>query len=205
MKIAVTILNLGLASLLAVAVVRAEEAQPAVGDPNDPAAPHELGIYHYTETGGAKKMTKIETTSYGKTKQGFAFFGGYGQETKQKAVIEGGNAAVQITERRPTFYFYFGNVGGGLGEDANLSPDDYALSAMEIKDKGKTRRLVVGKAGWYSGSKAGVDKKAVRGFNSEKVSPGVFKITVEQDLAPGEYCFFRPIGGAGTIFDFGIK
>lgn len=175
----------------------------AADDPNNPAAPHEPGIYNYDTAG--KKMTKIEATQYGKTKQGFGFFAGYGQQTKQKAVIEGGSADTQISDRRPTFYFYFGSVSAGLGENATLSPDDYALSAMEIKDSGKTRRLVIGKSGVYAGSKSGVDKKAVRGFASEKVSPGVFKITVEQDLAPGEYCFFRPIGGAGTIFDFGVK
>src|SRR5262245_9318347 len=82
-------------------------------DPNDPAAPHEPGIYHFTEAGGQKKMTKIVPTSYGKTKQGFAYFGGFGQQTKSKAVIEGGHASVQITEAKPVFYFYFGATAGG--------------------------------------------------------------------------------------------
>src|ERR1041384_962503 len=199
MKTSVRTLTLAMvACCLVVAVARAPD------DPNDPAAPHEPGLYFYSEAGGEKKMTKIEPTSYGKTKQGFAFFGVYGQQTKQKAVIEGGHASLQVAERRPTFYFYFGTASAGLGENANLSPDEYVLSLMDVKDSGKTRRLVVGKSGFYGG-KSGADKHAVRNFASEKIAPGVFKATVEQDLADGEYCFFRPIAGAGTIFDFGVK
>ena len=88
MKTGVRTLSLAMvACSLAVVTARAAD------DPNDPAAPHEPGLYYYSEAGGEKKMTKIDPTSYGKTKQGFAFFGVYGQQTKQKAVIEGGHAS----------------------------------------------------------------------------------------------------------------
>ena len=173
----------------------------AKADANDPSAPHAPGIYYYSTAGGQQKMTKVEAIGYGKTKQGFAFFALYGQKSKTKAVIPGGHAPVRLAERRPVFYFYFGQTAAGLGENASNDPADYELSAMEVKDKGTTRRLVIGKAGLYGGKSQTV-KNAAQGFASEKIADGVFKVTMHQNLEDGEYCFFRL--GAGTVFDFGI-
>ena len=120
-------------------------------------------------------------------------------------MIQGAHAEVQISETKPVFYFYIAAAAGGLGEEAAITPDNFALSKMEVKKDKNERRLVVGKSGWYSGSKSGADKKATQGFTSEKISDGVFKVAVTQELQPGEYCFFRPIAGAGTFFPFGVQ
>jgi len=174
-------------------------------DANDPLAPHAPGIYYYTEAGGQRQLTKIAPDSYAKTKGGFAFFAGYGEQSKQKAVIEGAHAELQISESRPVFYFYISAAAGGLGEESAVTPEDYVLSEMQIKKDKNERRLTIGKVGAYSGAKMGADKKAVRGFDVEKVGEGIYKVTVSQDLKAGEYCFFRPIAGQGTFFPFGIK
>jgi hypothetical protein len=89
---------------------------------------------------------------------------------------------------------------------------------MEIRNTSKTkeRRLTVGK---YSlgGAKSGTDAKQVRQFKSEQAAPGVYKVTLETDLVPGEYCFFYAGtgtaggawgvagGGGGKLFDFSIQ
>ena len=191
-----------LASLLIVGTLIHAQAQEPV-TVADPAAPREPGIYYYSEAGGAKQLTKLPLSSYDKTKSGFAFFGGYGQQTKTKAVIEGGHAAVQLADNHPIFYFHFAAVAAGLGENVAQTPDDYVLSKLELKNK--ERRLVVGKQGLYSGSKVGADKKKLAGFTVEKVGDATYKVTPEKNLADGEYCFFRPIAGQGTFFDFGIQ
>ncbi len=174
-------------------------------DANDPLAPHAPGIYYFTEAGGQRQMTKIAPDSFSKTKGGFAFFGGFGEETKQKAVVAGAHAELQIAEARPVFYFYISAAAGGLGEEAAVTPDDFALSEMQIKKEKNERRLTIGKVGVYSGAKMGADKKAVRQFAVEKAGEGIYKVSVTQDLKPGEYCFFRPIAGQGTFFPFGVQ
>lgn len=50
---------------------------------------------------------------------------------------------------------------------------------------------------------------ATRGIKVEKLGPGVYKVTPQEDLIEGEYAFYNgggagPSGGA-KLFDFGIK
>lgn len=59
---------------------------------------------------------------------------------------------------------------------------------MEVRGKHNERRVMIGKAGLYSGSKAGYDPKAVQEIDYEKVSTGVYKVTPKKNLAVGEYC-----------------
>jgi hypothetical protein len=49
-------------------------------------------------------------------------------------------------------------------------------------------------------------------FHTEKVGPGIFKVTPAMTLPPGEYCFFMATGSSnpsqagatGHLFDFGV-
>jgi hypothetical protein len=67
------------------------------------------------------------------------------------------------------------------------------------------------------GAKAGVMDKDRIGFSYDQQSPGVFKISITQPLAPGEYAFLYSVsagsgvgitsGGAmaARVFDFAVQ
>ena len=60
------------------------------------------------------------------------------------------------------------------------------------------------------GAQSGTMDKAARAFKVEKLSPGVYKVTPQEDLAEGEYGFYNGggMGGGATvakIFDFGVQ
>jgi len=60
------------------------------------------------------------------------------------------------------------------------------------------------------GAQSGTMDKASRAFKVEKLGPGVYRVTPEQDLVDGEYGFYNGGGVSGgatvaKIFDFGVK
>ncbi len=198
----------------------ASDTTPAPpGDPNDPAAVHEAGVYWYSESNGQKKMTLIEPSVVSGTKGGFAFFAAYGQQASRKAVVDNLHAEVQMNTRRPVFYFYFEKTQAGLSQisrDAATGPQDFTLVKMEIKESKNERRFVIGKSGAFGSSSSGASKKAIQALGHEKISPGVYKITPNEDLPDGEYCFIytgtTPLvglnfaaGGGGKVFCFGVQ
>lgn len=179
------------------------------GDPNDPKSPHEAGIYYYEESSGKPKLTKTEPSVYSQQKMGIALFAAYGQTAKNKAVLHPAAAALRSSNRKPVFYFYFENTKSGLGETTNVatSPNEFVLAQFESKEKDNLRQLVVGRFNAYSGSQFGPEDKAIRGFDYEKLAPGIYKVCPKQDLANGEYGFFyggQGVGG-GKVFDFAVQ
>jgi hypothetical protein len=206
------------AMITAMAPSKASAEAPAPpGDPNDPAAPHEPGIWLYEETDGKRKMTKLAPSVFAGTKSGGAWGVAWGGTAKTRAVLSGPQAALQISDVRPTFYFYFEETQHGLSraDGAVTTPNEFFLSQMEVRKTKNERRLVVGKVSW-GGSSFGPDQKATRPFDSEKIAPGVYKVVPTRDLDDGEYCFLytgsTPVGGFGFMagganraFDFGIR
>src|SRR5258706_8799157 len=93
----------GISDAVIAAMISAGATKPAA----EAGPGHEAGIFVAECSGAEEKMIKIEPQQILGTKSGFAFFAGYGQTTKIRAVLEGTHAAVQVKERRPTFYFYF--------------------------------------------------------------------------------------------------
>jgi hypothetical protein len=143
-------------------------------------------------------------------------FMAYGQTVSSKAVLHPAHAMMQCTNSKPVFYFYFENTKSGLGEtkDVATSPNEFVLAQFEVKDKDNLRSLVVGQMNAYSGSQTGPKDQSVRAFDSQKITPGVFKVCPNEGLFNGEYCFFY--GGDATfgaygatgnhkVFDFGIQ
>lgn len=196
------------------------EPSVAAGDLNDPAAPHEAGIWILEDVAGKPKMTKLEPSVYSQSRMGSTFGAGFGVPIKQQAVLRGSTSQMQTTVRRPTFYFYFERTNSGLTETQNsaTSPNEYILAEFEVVGKENQRRLVVGSYNLYSGGDSGAEAKAVRHFDFEKVLPGVFKVIPKKDLGNGEYGFFyggnqagAPVGflgggtGGGKVFDFRIN
>lgn len=194
----------------------------ATGDPNDPMAPHDSGIYLYTkDRQGKPQMAVLERASLQGSKSG-GFFGSamtYGiVKAKTKAAIPGPHAGIRVTESSPVFYFYFDDKQAGLGKtyfglNTLSNPNQFALLKLEVKKS--DRETVIGKySAW--GSSSGTDSGATIPFKSERLRNGLYKVVVE-GIQPGEYCFFATSGGTtaagpiamttstgADIFDFGV-
>jgi hypothetical protein len=186
-------------------------AAPApLGDPNDPNAMHEPGIWVLED---GKKMTKLEPSVITKLESGGGAIWGmaWGATAKSRADLNGAAATLQLGQRKPVFYFYFDPSGASA-----TSPAEFVLAQMEVRKKDDERRMVVGQMNAYSGSKTGPDQKDVRKVTFDRISPGIYKVTPAADLADGEYAFYyagsAPVvgyyfvmGAGGKLFDFGIK
>lgn len=187
-----------------------------VGDPNDPASPHESGIYiHTKDRSGVPKMIPLERAAYQgqKTKGGFLSVMTSGiKKAKVSAMIPGPTAGLRIDEPSPTFYFYFEDKAAGLGRGllgANLSsPNQFVLIRLDVTGAG--RETTIMEAGAF-GMSQGTDSKSAVSFRSERIRSGVYRVFPLSPLRDGEYCFLAGIGvgGAGAaaavdIFDFSV-
>ena len=205
----------------------ASGATPAAGDiagdPNDPMAAHDSGIYAFT-TGhdGKPHMVELERTAYQGAKTGGLFASAltYGlAKAKSKAIIPGKAAGIRVGDMQPTFYFYFDEKAAGLSSSSTFSgqnisnPNQFALIRLSV-DK-NTRSAEIGEFSMW-GASSGNNEKDVVVFKSEKVKSGLYKVTLSQALKPGEYCFMAApaatssyVGAVGAtashdLFDFGI-
>jgi hypothetical protein len=194
----------------------ADQNTPVHTDPNDPTAPHDPGIYMYAKAAdGTAKMTMLEPTVYqGTAAGGAAFMLTFGiAKVKAKAVIRGAHATVQSNDRSMAFYFYFEEVNAGLSYasyDIPTTPNEFTL--LKFDQKSDSRETVIMKANAF-GSSAGTDEKANTAFSFAKLNPGVYRVTPNAPLAPGEYCFMSPskvrphevpAGGTSRLFDFEV-
>ena len=108
-------------------------------DPNDPDAPHDAGIYLFTEKNNVKQMIPLEPTVYtaGKTGGVFKHAITYGiAKAKWKAVVRGPRANMRTTDAKPVFYFYFEEKSAGLsraGFGVTTSPNEFTLVKFEVK------------------------------------------------------------------------
>ena len=180
-------------------------------DPNDPNAAHEAGIYLLVKVDGKPKMIQLEPSVSKQQKTGGVFQSAltYGiAKVKFKAALNGQNAALQINEPRPVFYFYFEVKGAGLSTSSYYATSPNEFSLVQLNMKSNTREVTVSQANAF-GAQSGTMDKAARAFTFEKIAPGVYKVTPQQDLTDGEYGFYNAAGvgpsGGAKIFDFGIK
>lgn len=191
----------------------------ASGDPNDPMVPHDSGIYLFTkDSDGSTKLIVLERAAYQGAKTGtvgLMLTGGL-KKAKTKAVIAGPRASIRA-EDSPVFYFYFDDKAAGLGKSyfgiANVSnPNQFALIKLEVAKS--NRETVIMEANVF-GTSSGTNEKSMIGFKSERIRAGLYKVTVNNPLLPGEYCFLASAGalgaygagaaGAADIFDFGVN
>jgi hypothetical protein len=194
----------------------------AAGDPNDPQTPHDSGVYLYTkDRDGKPQMVVLERASYQGAKTGGMFASAitYGvKKVKTRAVIPGEKAGIRITDASPVFYFYFEDKATGLGKShfgiGTLdNPNQFVLLKLEINKS--NRETMIGEYSMW-GSSSGSDAKAMVPFKSERIRPGLYKVTVE-GMKAGEYCFLAysstpgayaaaaGITGTADIFDFGVS
>jgi len=191
---------------------------------NNPDAAHDSGIYLLADKDGAKTMTLLERAAYQGAKTGGMFVSGltYGaKKAKTKAVIPGPRASIRAKGGQPTFYFYFEEKSAGLGKSGFgtqtvSNPNQFAL--VELEAKKNNRETVIGEFSIW-GASSGNNQKSMIPFKSEKLRPGVYRVTPTAPLKPGEYCFLgAPTGpmvaapmmagmsqNATDIFDFGVN
>lgn len=144
-------------------------------------------------------------------------------KTKSKAVLSGPTANLQLPFNAPIFFFVFPKSSGNIGNEGNqnswvsnaTSPNEFMLIKLRSVNtsRSKSREVVTGSFGTYSGFSSGVPEENKVGFKFEKQSSGVYKLFFEAPLAPGEYAFIHA-GGSATAaggapaqkaFDFSIK
>ena len=187
----------------------------AVVDVNDPKANHDPGLYYFSKKNDKAEMVSLEPTVCAQAKMGSGIVTQltYGiAKTKMKSSVSGLRARFQIDDSNPVFYFYFDKVqnlnNAPTWFSQSSSPNEFILVKMSI---GRSdREFVTGSMNAYSGTSMGVDENQKIGFNIEKIKSGVYKVTPQAPLIPGEYCFMSAgsstMGATvGKIFDFGVK
>ncbi len=199
-----------------------QTAQPAAapgqasGDPNDPMAPHSFGIYIFEERDGARKMTQLSPTVSAQNRTGGGFTAavtpfGLGK-VKTKANLPGRNAALQLKETKPVFYFYLDTSSGGLNTASGIpsSPNEFTL--VRFNQRSDNREVTIAKTNSW-GSKGGLSDEYVVPLSAESLGNGIFKITPNADLKKGEYGFYllnsgnsnASAGMGSKYFDFGVN
>jgi hypothetical protein len=194
----------------------ATSAAPAKVNPNDPNAPHDPGIYMYTEGKSGPQLTMLEPTVYQQGKTGGLFKSAmtYGiAKVKWKAVVEGSHASVRTSDPNVVFYFYFEESNSGLSNASfggTTTPNEFTL--LKFDEKKDSRETIVMQANAF-GASSGTDQKAAIRFSFTKLRAGVYKVAPSAPLNPGEYCFLSSSGigaygagaaGANRLFDFSV-
>jgi hypothetical protein len=187
------------------APIAAASVAPAAppDDPNLP--PKEVGIYWRD----GKTWIPIDGQNVSQAKIGgrAAHAFSYGIASKHwNAYVQGPVSKNRVKDLKPVFYIY--TMEG-------MAPSDYVI--VKLDKKGDRRQFEVGSVGGWVGGKSGVRESNMRSFKADRVALRTYKITLDQELKPGEYGFFMATGQAmamgngetggnaqGRIFDFTI-
>lgn len=187
----------------------------ATGDPNDPMAAHNFGIYLYEEKDGVKKMTQLTPNVSAQNRTGGLFTSSltYGiGKVKIKANLPGTTAKLQLNQAQPVFYFYLDTKSGGLNTASGVPSTPNEFSLIKFNVRSDNREVTIGKANAF-GAKGGLSDEYVVQFNAENMGNGIFKITPTSTLKNGEYGFYLINSGnsnassavGAKFFDFGVK
>lgn len=175
-------------------------AAPAEANPDDPNSPHDPGVYLYTvDRDGKQKMTFIDQVGVGREKT-------HGRSTK--AELPGARAAVRTADSKPVFYMYF-SPNANISEVGTISsPSQFSLVALDKKPD--HRETVIAHVGWAHVD-YGNDAKKTSLFESQRIRPYTYKVSLNEGMKTGEYAFIATTSMAGTahgatvvMYDFGL-
>jgi hypothetical protein len=186
-----------------------------LGDPNDPMAKHNYGIYLYEEKDGVRKMTQVKPNVSAQNRTGGLFTNSltYGiGKIKTKANLPGRNAVLQISQTMPTFYFYLDVTSGGLNTASGVPSDPQEFALVRFNQRSDNREVTIDKTNAF-GAKGGLSDEYVVKFKAEDLGNGTFKITPAVALKKGEYGFYLVNSGnsntsagiGAKFFDFGVN
>lgn len=158
---------------------------PMIIDPNLP--PPEVGVYwkdgaHFVLVQG-QALTQTKTGG----KAGSFFTNGL-RNQHWDAYVEGPTSKNIVKERRPVFYLYVPD-----GSDSS----DYVL--IKLNKKGDRREFQVGSFGGIRGGKSGVQRDKEVPFKADHKGIRIYRITLDEDLKPGQYAFFLGTGQSATM------
>ena len=160
-------------------------ATPMTMDPNLP--PPEVGVYWKD----GSNFVLIQGRALDQTKVGGragSYFTDGMRNQHWDAYVDGPHSSNIVQERRPTFYLYVPD-----GNDAL----DYVL--LVLNKKSNRREFQIGSFGGVTGGKSGVKKDKVIDFSAVHVGIRTYKLSLLQDLKPGEYAFFMGTGTSETM------
>jgi len=143
-------------------------------------------------------MIVLERAAYQGAKTGGVFAsamtGGI-MKMKIKAVIPGAHASIRIADAHPVSIStsttgrwarktYFGVAGLS-------NANQFALVKLEASKS--DRETIIGQVGAFGGS-SGTQEKSIIEFKSERIRTGLYKVTIDDSLPTGEYCFLASGG-----------
>ena len=180
---------------------QAPATAPAASDPNDPAAPHEPGIYMMAKgADGKTQMVRLEQKE-SNTEPSISM-----ASCSLKAKIPGQHAELRTNDLRPVFYLYFPSTSG-----ITDAPNPNQFTLLVLNGKKDRREAEVAHCANYIPSgifTTGFDATKIIGATEEKVRPNVFKLTLSNDLKPAEYAFAATMKWnethSASFFDFGV-
>ena len=113
--------------------------------------------------------------------------------------FRGAEAPVQVEDKRPTFYIkelpMLATIAGRTERD---------LIIIRFDKKKDHRELQTTSGGNMFTFKSGISKERLPDITTKTVSDGIFTVTPNSDLKPGEYMVtFSALGNTG--YDFGVK
>lgn len=186
--------------IAAMVVAAANGGAPGPADQSaspDPAQPHAAGLY-LLETAPTPWMQRLDPTlpSDVTASNVAGWILTYGiVPLKVTAALAGPTARFKADTPRPTFYLFYNQPGSGLYRNGlgemrlpgpKPSPGEFTL--VRFQTAGGARKLLTQQIGLAGSSRGGPDASKVAVSYTE-VARGVFALTPDGDLDPGEYAF----------------
>lgn len=195
----------------------ASAAGPSMsGDPNDPMAKHNYGIYLFEEKDGQRKMTQLAPNVSAQNRTGGGLTAavtpfGLGK-VKTKANLPGRNANLQVRTTSPVFYFYLDTTSGGLNTSSGVPSTPNEFTLVRFNQRSDNREVTIAKANSWGG-KGGLSDEYVVPLKAEDLGNGIFRDTAAGELKIGEYGFYLVNSGNSNVnagigskfFDFGVN
>lgn len=153
--------------------------------------------FYYKTAQGWQKLEPISLAGGGLKHVGKMFVPGL---TPQMVwTFRGAESPIQIEDKRPTFCIKeFPELAGVAGRS------QHALLIVRFDTKKDHRELQTTNGGNVFTFKSGLSKDRMPDITTKTVSDGVFMVTPNEDLKPGEYMItFDAVGTDG--YDFGVR
>jgi len=160
-------------------------AAPMTLDPNLP--PPEVGVYWKDGANFVLIPGQAVTNAKVGGRAGSIFTDGI-RNQHWDATLNGPTSNNRVRDHHAVFYLY---VPDGA------SSSDYVL--IKLNKKSDRREFQIGSFGGFTGGKSGVQKEKEIPIKAEHVGIRTYKVTLDEDLKPGEYGFFMGSGQADTM------